>query len=226
MCQKAACNKLIGQIPKKVLAKERLACKEERSRRVQVVKPGDTRLKQDRFKSAVTIVANTDLKYEICKVRAAEYARQTKQRFTWSPARGTALADSLIHDPALRQKKIEWLQYHNKKCSALWRMLPLVVGSRVALVDHLDRSNTCLLRGRSGVVTGWVVDPREPDHDEAGDIWLKYPVQAVMVQFEGANWQLDGMPSPGTYPTHHLVHYKKGAKVLIIRKVLTENMYC
>ena len=76
----------------------------------------------------------------------------------------------------------------------------MVVGSRVPLVDHLDRSNKCLLRGRSGVVTGWVVDPREPDHDEAGDIWLKYPVQAVMVQFEGANWQLDGMPSPGTYP--------------------------
>ena len=24
---------------------------------------------------------------------------------------------------------------------------------------------------------------------------------------------------------HHLMHYKKGAKVLIIRKILTENMY-
>ena len=71
MCQKAACNKLIVQTPKKVLAKECLAiaCKEERSRRVRVVKPGDTRLKQDKFKSAVTIVENSDLKYEINGLR-------------------------------------------------------------------------------------------------------------------------------------------------------------
>ena len=28
------------------------------------------------------------------------------------------------------------------------------------------------------------------------------------------------------YAAHHLVHYKKGAKVLIIRIILTKNMYC
>ena len=29
----------------------------------------------------------------------------------------------------------------------------------------------------------------------------------------------------GSMDTHHLVHYKKGAKVLIVRRILTENMY-
>ena len=59
------------------------------------------------------------------------------------------------NEKLLRNKKIDWQQYHHRKCNSLWGMLPLVVGMRVALVDHLDRSTKCLLRGSNGTLTGW-----------------------------------------------------------------------
>jgi hypothetical protein len=140
------------------------------------------------------------LKHEICKVRAAQHARETGQRVVWSPAEDTAKADALIHDKDLRAKKKEWLQYHHRKCNSLWGMLPLVVGMRVALVDHLDRSDKCLLRGSTGTLLSWVLDPREPDHANKGDIILRYPPKALIVRFDDSKWSLDGMPEPGTYP--------------------------
>ena len=140
----------------------------------------------------MTIVANNDLKYEICKARAAEFARNTGQRIVWSPAQDTAKADTLVTDPQLRKKKVEWLQYHNRKCNGLWGMLPLVIGLRLALVDHLDRSAKCLLRGRSGTLTGWVLDPREPELAATGDIRLQYPPKALIMQFDNCDWTLPG----------------------------------
>ena len=35
-----------------------------------------------------------------------------------------------------------------------------------------------------------------------------------------------GLSVCGVPIAHHLMHYKKGAKVLIIRAILTKNMYC
>ena len=75
---------------------------------------------------------------------------------------------------------------------------------RVALVDHLDRSTKCLLRGSNGTLTGWQLDPREPQHSKHGDIHLKYPPKALIVQFDECSWTLDGMPTPGAYPVKKL----------------------
>ena len=115
-----------------------------------MVTNNDKRMNEPKFKKAIAIVANNDLKYEIYKVRAAAHARETKQRIVWSPATDYAMVECLSTDPALMKKKEEWLQLHNKKCAGLWGMVPLVKGMRVALIDHLDRSDKCLLRGSSG----------------------------------------------------------------------------
>ena len=115
-----------------------------------MVTNNDKRMNEPKFKKAIAIVANNDLKYEICKVRAAAHARETKQRIVRSPAMDYAMVECLSTDPALTKKKEEWLQLHKKKCAGLWGMVPLVKGMRVALIDHLDRSDKCLLRGSSG----------------------------------------------------------------------------
>ena len=70
-------------------------------------------------------------------------------------------------------------------------MLPLAVGMRVVLADHLDRAeDKLLLRGSAGRVHSWV--------------WKENDLRptCVYVKFDGATWQLDGAPEPGLYPVY------------------------
>jgi hypothetical protein len=154
---------------------------------------------ETKFKAAIAIVANNDLKHEICKVRAAAYARRTKQRIVWSPATDYAAVECLSSDPELMKKKEEWLQLHNRKCAGLWGMVPLVKGMRVALIDHLDRSDKCLLRGSCGELMGWVLEDGE-SLPKRGVAVLKRPPKALIVKFDNAEWILEGMCEAGTYP--------------------------
>ena len=72
------CNKLVEKTPSEIRAQECEVCHDERLRRARVIGsiPQDTRM-QDSFSDAVSIVANNDMKYDICKRRAAEFARNT-----------------------------------------------------------------------------------------------------------------------------------------------------
>ena len=68
-------------------------------------------------------------------------------------------------------------------------MLPLALGMRVALTDHVDRStDKLLLRGCVGHVHSWVWGEND-----------RLPT-VVYVKFIGAAWQLDGIDEPGVYP--------------------------
>ena len=154
---------------------------------------------ETKFKAAIAIVANNDLKHEICKVRAAAYARRTQQRIVWSPATDYAAVECLSSDPELMKKKEEWLQLHNRKCAGLWGMVPLVKGMRLALIDHLDRSDKCLLRGSCGELMGWVFEDGE-SLPKRGVAVLKRPPKALIVKFDNAAWILEGMCEAGTYP--------------------------
>ena len=132
-------------------------------------------------------------------MRTAAYARATNQRILWAPAHDTATSDVLAKDSKLLEQKKKWLQYHNKKCGGQWGAIPLVQGMRVSLIDHIDRSEKCLLRDRSGTLTGWVLDDREGKVPATGDVLLNYTPKVLLVHFEGATWQIDGLDQ-GTYP--------------------------
>ena len=87
--------------------------------------------------------------------------------------------------------RIRWLQYHDRDTENLSGMLPLAVGMRVVLADHLDRAeDKLLLRGSAGRVHSWV--------------WKENDLRptCVYVKFDGATWQLDGAPEPGLYPVY------------------------
>ena len=215
-CRQAKCKDLIGASWDIVKQRECKECKLERQRRTRVAAHKDKRLKADNFKAAIAIVANNDLKHQICKVRAAKFARDSGQRIVWAPAQDTAKSDSLCSDPNLLQRKEQWLQYHNKKCGNLWGMVPLVKGMRVSLVDHLDRSEKCLLRGscgkqlvaclnrfnpvwHAGELVGWVLHPFEKKQPSKGTVVLEYSPIALLVKFDGADWVLGDL-DPGVYP--------------------------
>ena len=82
-----------------------------------------------------------------------------------------------------------WLQYHDRDTGNLLGTLPLALGLRVALTDHIDRSpDKQLLRGQVGVVHSWVWEENAPRPS------------VVYVKFEGAAWKLDGITEAGVYP--------------------------
>ena len=68
-------------------------------------------------------------------------------------------------------------------------MLPLAIGMKVALTQHLDRStDKLLLKGTIGRVHSWQWN----ENDRLPSV--------VYVKFEKAGWQLDGIDEPGVYP--------------------------
>lgn len=105
-----------------------------------------------------------------------------------------AASNSVQKKPNLQEEKKMWLTYHDKKCSGLYGMLPLVKGMRVCLTTHIDRSEKALLRGKSGILVGWKLHPADENRLEklptGNDAHLKFRPQAIFVKFEEANWRL------------------------------------
>ncbi|CAJ1386507.1 unnamed protein product [Effrenium voratum] len=166
-----------------------LSDEERASRRRVVAGHSDPRLQEAKFKQAPVIVANNDAKFQINKDRALRYSKESGAPLRWAAAAdrpGLALLQTQACDKAAR---VRWLQYHDRDTGNLCGMLPLAVGMKVALTEHLDRSeDKLLLRGATGFVHSWRWPPgaRQPTH--------------VYVKFQGAEWQLEGAPEPGLYP--------------------------
>ncbi|CAJ1413430.1 unnamed protein product, partial [Effrenium voratum] len=179
----------------------RLTAAERESRRRVIAGPGDPRLGEEKFRWAAAIVANNDAKYQINKDRAEDYSRAAESPLRWSVALDAPSAEVLqTQARGEREKKfrecdkaarVRWLQYHDRDTENLSGMLPLAVGMRVVLADHLDRAeDKLLLRGSAGRVHSWV--------------WKENDLRptCVYVKFDGATWQLDGAPEPGLYPVY------------------------
>ncbi|CAJ1455037.1 unnamed protein product, partial [Effrenium voratum] len=169
----------------------RLTAAERESRRRVIAGPGDPRLGEEKFRWAAAIVANNDAKYQINKDRAEDYSRAAESPLRWSVALDAPSAEVLQTQECDKAARVRWLQYHDRDTENLSGMLPLAVGMRVVLADHLDRAeDKLLLRGSAGRVHSWV--------------WKENDLRptCVYVKFDGATWQLDGAPEPGLYPVY------------------------
>ena len=171
---------------------ECMECKVERKRRCRVYRSElhgndkDSRIHSKRFRHAITVVPNNDLKMDICKRGAALWARDHGMPILWSPGTDYIVSSCglLDEDPQqLRQKKISWLSKHDKQCAGLFGMLPLVRGLPVFLTDHIDRSDKALLRGRSGTLVGWQLHDNEPNPPKDQDHVLTRAPTCVYVKF-------------------------------------------
>ena len=91
-------------------------CIVERGRRCRVYNSGimkdrDNRMSSDEFRNAISIVANNDLKDQICKQGTAQFARDTGQRLLWSYAVDVVKNFDLAEREDLRERQNDWLQY-------------------------------------------------------------------------------------------------------------------
>lgn len=168
-------------------------CYLERRRRCRVASgPNDPMLRSKKFKFAVSVVANNDLKYEIGKRRAADYAKTTGQLLLYAKAIDTTECPTLRSEKTFREKQVQWLTKNDSETGNLWGVLPLAAGMRIRLTRHLDRSRG-LLKGSYGTLLGWDLDPQEPNPSADKDTELKYLPTALYIQFDNKIWTLPGM---------------------------------
>ena len=85
-------------------------------------------MSSDEFINAISIVANNDLKDQICKQGTAQFARDTGQRLLWSYAVDVIKNVDLAEREDLRERQNDWLQYPANKCDRLLGGLPLAIG--------------------------------------------------------------------------------------------------
>ncbi len=158
--------------------------------------PHDTR-----FVDAPAIFPNNDIKYDVNKQRARQYAATHKLGITWAQAKDQPLPQTLQEKPDLILHKVSWLSRHDRECGDLYGMVPLIEGLPVALTDHLDRSpDKQLLRGKIGRIHSWKVANTEDSVWEE-DVRILHELPAVVyVKFENCKWHLEGTPEPGIYP--------------------------
>jgi len=185
-----------------IKAHECVECQEERRKRVLVATARrDEPFKQERFRRAAVIFPNNNVKYDVNKQRAKEYAAETGQGITWACAHDSPCQRVIRGRRHLKEDKRRWLTWHDRDCGELYGMLPLVPDMPVMLQDHLSRSPKCvLLRGKIGKIHSWVLHDKEQSQFHDGQRVLQYVPKVVYVKFEGASWHVRGTPEPGIYP--------------------------
>ena len=165
--------------------------------------PDDTR-----FVDAPAIFPNNDIKYDVNKQRARQYAASHKLGTTWTQAKDKPLPQTLQEKPDLVLQKLSWLSRHDRECGDLYGMVPLIQGLPVALTDHLDRNpDKQLLRGKLGKIHSWKTAATEDSVWESDVRILHQPPEVVYVEFPGCDWQIQGAPGPGIYPITTVKRY-------------------
>ena len=113
----------------------------------------DARLTQLPFSEAIAIFANNDVKYDMNKKRAQDFANTCGQAVTHVSAKDKPSSEALRERPDLPAHKLSWLQRHDRESGDLYGVLQVVKDMPMALTDHIDRSiDKQLLCGRIGLV--------------------------------------------------------------------------
>ena len=185
-----------------ILAKECATCREQRASKARVaVGSSDPRFRSEKFANAPAISPNNDIKYDVNKTRAAQFAIHKSQSIMYAVAQDTPSMEALRENPSLAANKLEWLKRHDRECGDLYGMLLLVEGMPVALTDHIDRSpEKQLLRGKIGHVHSWILHQDEKSEYENGERILQKLPLVVFIKFPGATWRLPSLKEPGLYP--------------------------
>ena len=137
---------------KRILTKECEECSTERASRALVaLNSDDARLAQLPFTEATAVFANNDVKYDVNKKRAQQFASTCGEAITYVSAKDTPSTEALRERPDLPAQKLSWLQRHDRESGDLYGALQLVRDMPVALTNHIDpSSDKQLLRGGIG----------------------------------------------------------------------------
>ena len=100
---------------------------------------------------SIYLFAQTDIKYDVNRMRAQSLASLTNTVITYCTAKDHLTLDALRARPDLPTKKLEWLTRHDRESRDLYGVLPPMKGMPVAMTGHIDRSiDKRILKGRVG----------------------------------------------------------------------------
>ena len=111
---------------REVLAEEtqRLECPDcasERTKRVLVAKdPQDSRFQTEKFAVAPGVFPNNDVKYEVNKIWAQDYAAKQGTGIMYCPAKDTPTPEALRIRSDLPAQKVYWLNRHDRESGDLY----------------------------------------------------------------------------------------------------------
>ena len=185
--------------------------KHRKSRTLVVTGADDPRYDLPNFRKAVNLVSYNDNRCDMGQKRAVKFARESNQSIAYVIADDRTEDTELIKAPDLKDRKKMWLTYHDRKCANMPGKIPLAVGLKLSLTQHVSHQHN-LLRYRQGTVVGWVCDPRESSRPKDVDCYvLKYMPLAIIVHFdlqEGEDpWQIADLK-----PGHFVVRPWKAEK--------------
>ena len=227
-CGNEACQTLVRcrAMPDVILRDECRVCKEERrTRRLVATSAKDPRFSKG-FEASPSIFATNTRKCHTGKLRAKAFAGTRNKHLHYIVAHDRASAAVLCEKPDLTQenKKLQWLQRHDRECGDLCGMLPLCDGMPVFLTEHINRDRL-LLKGRRGFVRTWTpaADGAE-EVDGSTTVWNQLPA-SIFVQFPGATWKVADLEK-GVYPvvplkrTWHLDAKRRAPQLAVQRTQL------
>ena len=116
----------------------RASCRYSHGKKCRVV-VGARILESDEHEFTRVIVSNNDVRAEINKHRAQAFAAKRGLQLLWNFAQDQIPLELLATDPHLAQRKVEFLQRHDRECGDLPGLVPLALGMPMLLSDRIDR---------------------------------------------------------------------------------------
>ena len=129
-------------------------CKEQRaSRKLVADDDNDERFKEERFLTSPAVFPTNDSNYDVNTKRSLHFAASQDKGIMYCIAQDKPSLQALRERPDIPDRKLEFLNRHDRESGDLYGILPLIKGMPVAMTDHIDRSiDKRILRGRVGYV--------------------------------------------------------------------------
>jgi hypothetical protein len=176
-------------------------CKAHRKSRALVAYgPEDARYDLPQFQNSKNLMSFNDNRCDVGQRRAQRRARETTQRVAYVICEDKTSDEELKRDPKLADKKAQWAKYHDRMCGNMCGKLPVFIGAKLMLTQHVSHKHG-MLRYRQCTVVGWKTDPREPSPPRTGDYRFQYMPLAIIVevafQSNEDRWHIKGLDKPG-----------------------------
>ena len=181
------------------------SCQEERDRRNRLITEDDPRITQQPFLEAPYVNKNNQPKYHAALLRAVEIAKRgsaTPEQILWFRAedRPNNPAELACTDVQLEKKLSRFLQRHEQETAGIPGLFPMYWNLRMRTTERLTKHRAItILKHAPGRIVGWVLHGDDRIDSSEPQRLLKHLPLCIFVRFEGAEWQIDGLPV-GVFP--------------------------
>jgi hypothetical protein len=116
------------------------------------------------------------------------------------------------------------MQFHDQRAAGIPGLCPLFVGLRMRVTEKIIKTSTItILKHSTCYVVSWDLHPGDRVRRDDGERFLSYLPRMIIVRFENAKWQLEGL-NPGEFPLYPVERtgvVSEGTGVKVVRKGFT-----